>query len=47
VLPEKIEPLRGKEAEAFMEYDRRPLTDKEKHFLREAVEYYSKNKASP
>jgi hypothetical protein len=47
VLPEKIEPLKGKDAKRFMEYDRRQLTKSERQFLREAAEYYSKNKPAP
>ncbi|MCJ7456429.1 hypothetical protein MUP07_06760 [Candidatus Bathyarchaeota archaeon] len=44
MLPEPIEPLRGKAATEFIEYDKRPLTQSEKKSLQEAVEFYSKHK---
>jgi hypothetical protein len=44
VLPEKIEPLRGKAAAELVAYDERPLTNVEKDSLRAADEIYSKHK---
>ena len=44
MLPETIEPLKGKAATEFIKYDKRPLNEKEKKSLREAVEFYSKHK---
>ncbi len=47
MLPETIEPLKGKAATEFIEYDRRPLTQNEKESLQEAAEFYSKHKPKP
>jgi hypothetical protein len=40
MLPEPIEPLKGKAAREFLEYDKRPLTESEKKSLKEADRVY-------
>jgi len=44
MLPEAIEPLRGKAAAELLEYDKRPLTGPEKESLQAADAVYSKHK---
>ncbi len=44
LLPETIEPLKGKAAAELLEYDKRPLTRAEKDSLQAADVVYSKHK---
>ncbi|MGA3109577.1 MAG: hypothetical protein ABSD99_09075 [Candidatus Bathyarchaeia archaeon] len=44
MLPETIEPLKGKAAAELLEYDKRPLTPAEKESLQLADAVYSKHK---
>ena len=44
MLPETIEPLKGKAAAELLEYDKRPLTGPEKDSLQAADTVYSKHK---
>jgi len=47
VLPEAIEPLKGKAATEFIEYDRRQLTEAEKDSLKKADAVYARHKVAP
>ena len=47
VLPETIEPLKGKAATEFINYDTRELTLAEKKSLKKADTVYAKHKVTP
>lgn len=47
MLPESIEPLKGKAAAEFMEYDRRQLTKSEKDSLKKADAVYAEHEVTP
>ena len=47
MLPEAIEPIKGKAAAQFIEYDRRELTKVEKDSLKKADAVYAKHKVKP
>ena len=47
MLPETIEPLKGKAATEFMKYDRRELTPAEKDSLKKADAVYAEHKVTP
>ncbi|MGO9646166.1 MAG: hypothetical protein ACLPY5_15650 [Candidatus Bathyarchaeia archaeon] len=44
MLPEAIQPLKGKAAAELQEYDKRPLTENEKESLKAADKVYAKHK---
>ncbi len=44
MLPESIPVLRGKAAEQFLEYDAKPLSEKEVEFLQQADKLFAKHK---
>lgn len=47
MLPETIEPLKGKAATEFIKYDTRELTLAEKKSLKKADTVYAKHKVTP
>ena len=44
MLPESIPVLKGKAAEQFLEYDAKPLPEKEIETLQEADKFFAKHK---
>lgn len=43
MIPEPIPVLKGKAAKEFISQDKKPLTEKQRKFLAEAVELYRKH----
>jgi hypothetical protein len=43
MLPEHPEPLTGKAAKRFIEQDKKPLTEKQKDYLKECIKIYEDN----